>query len=215
MILEMMTVGPIETSCYIFGDEITGEVIVIDPGAEAGRIKKYIKDKNLKLKCIVNTHGHADHIGANNDFDAPVWIHKDDADFLTDHNKNLSAYLEEPVVSPQADKLLAEGDIVEVGSLKLEVIHTPGHTPGGISLKYITNEEQNQEKQDKTKLFIFTGDTLFSQGGIGRTDFPHSSNRQLWDSINNKLFTLPDETIIYPGHGSSSTIGCEKAMHGY
>ncbi len=210
MILEMMTVGPIETSCYIFGDEVAGEVIVIDPGAEADRIKEYIKGKNLKLKCIVNTHGHADHIGANNDFGAPVWIHKDDADFLTDHNKNLSAYLEEPVVSPQADKLLTEGDIIEVGSLKLEVIHTPGHTPGGISLKYIPPEKQNREAS-----FIFTGDTLFASGGIGRTDFPHSSNQQLWDSINNKLFTLPDEIIIYPGHGPSSTIGHEKQMHGY
>ena len=114
MILEMMTVGPIETSCYIFGDEATGEVIVIDPGAEADRIKKYIKEKNLKLKCIVNTHGHADHIGANNDFNVPVWIHKDDADFLIDKNKNLSAYLEEPIACPKADKLLAEGDIIEL-----------------------------------------------------------------------------------------------------
>jgi len=215
MILEMMTVGPIETSCYIFGDETTGEVIVIDPGAEADRIKEYIVKNNLKLKCIVNTHGHADHIAGNSGFDAPVWIHKDDADFLTDSNKNLSSYLEEPVALTKADKLLTEGDIIEVGALKLEVIHTPGHTPGGISLKYIANKEQLSEKQDEGKLFIFTGDTLFSSGGIGRTDFPHASNQALWDSINNKLFTLPDETIIYPGHGPSSTIGQEKQIHGY
>ncbi len=194
-ILETIVVGPMEANCYIFGSREKGEVIVIDPGADYERISAFLKEEKLSPKFIVNTHGHIDHIGVNHRFDLPILIHRLDADFLSDPQLNLSASFGEGYRSPQAVRLLEDGDTIEVGDMQLKVSHTPGHTPGGISLKY--ND------------LIFTGDTLF-KGGLGRTDFAYGSEEQLLSSIKAKLLAYGDATIIYPGHGPPSTIGKER-----
>lgn len=195
MILKLLTVGELQVNCYILADENTREAIIIDPGAEPQTIKKCISRNNVKPLFIVNTHGHADHIGANKFLNLPVWIHRLDKDFLIDPNKNLSSAFGVEVTSPEAANLIKDGDEIKAGGIKLLVIHTPGHTPGGISLK--------------TDNMIFTGDALFCEG-IGRTDFPYASEKELLESIAQRILTLPNDTIIYPGHGPVSTVGHEK-----
>lgn len=195
MLIKKIVVGPLESNCYLAGDEDTKEVFVIDPGGDYDKIKKIIDQAGLKPKAVINTHGHGDHIGANKEFGAPVWIHSLDADFLTDPSKNLSGAFGFSLKTKTASRLLEDGDILSVGKYKLEVIHTPGHTPGSICLK--------------GEGFIFTGDTLFCEG-IGRTDFAYGSEEDILLSIKERLFTLDDSYIIYPGHGPSSTIGKEK-----
>ncbi|MCD6451483.1 MAG: MBL fold metallo-hydrolase [Acidobacteria bacterium] len=198
MILEKLVVGPLEVNCYIFGDE-NGEVVVIDPGAEGERIIAFIEERGYRPRYIINTHCHIDHIRANADvkgkYNIPILVHKEDAPILTSPQ---DAELEEMIggkPSPPADRLLSEGDEIKVGSFTLRVIHTPGHTPGGISLLFDDG--------------VFTGDTLFA-GGVGRTDLPGGSWDTLVSSIREKLLVLPDSLPIYPGHGPSSTIGEEK-----
>ncbi|PIU42165.1 MAG: MBL fold metallo-hydrolase [Candidatus Omnitrophica bacterium CG07_land_8_20_14_0_80_42_15] len=195
MILKIFIVGELEVNCYVLADDDTKEAIIIDPGAEPEAIKRCLAKNGLKPLFIVNTHGHADHIGANRFFDLPILIHELEKDFLTDSRKNLSAAFGFEVISPKASRLLNDGDRIKVGSLSLAVLHTPGHSPGGISLKVDD--------------VLFTGDALFHEG-IGRTDLPNSSGPQLLESIRNKILVLPDKTIVYPGHGPSSTIGHEK-----
>lgn len=199
MILERLVVGPFEVNCYIFGDKKTKEILVIDPGDDFPLIWDRISESEYQVKGIVLTHGHADHIGAvtelKNKTLAPIYIHPEDKDMLPDPKLNRSIYFGFSVTSPPADKILKEGDMLQIGELNLKVIHTPGHTPGGICLEY-----------DK---ILFTGDTLFA-GSIGRTDFPGSSFQTLINSIKKKILTLPDEITIYPGHGPSSTIGEER-----
>ncbi|MBL7084869.1 MAG: MBL fold metallo-hydrolase [Candidatus Omnitrophica bacterium] len=195
MIFEKIVVGPMQVNCYILGSPSTHEAIVVDPGAEPEKIKDKIKRHGLKINCIVNTHGHADHIGANAHLAAPVYIHRLDAHFLNNPQLNLSNMLGLTLDLPAPAKLLEEGQKLTVGSISLEVIHTPGHTPGGICLK-----------ADK---FCLTGDTLFAQG-IGRCDLPYASEKDLLASIREKLLVLPDKLVIYPGHGPSSTIGEER-----
>jgi glyoxylase-like metal-dependent hydrolase (beta-lactamase superfamily II) len=195
MILERIVVGPMQVNCYILGCSRTLLAFVIDPGAEPEKISSRLNIHKLKVQCIINTHGHADHIGANTALAAPVFIHRLDAQFLISPQLNLSNMFGFCVTSVRATKLLEDGQEVTAGDVSLQVIHTPGHTPGGICL--------NAGK------FIFTGDTIFAQG-VGRTDFPYASERDLMKSIQKKLFTLEDRVVIYPGHGPSSTIGEEK-----
>lgn len=196
MILKTIVVGQMEANCYIFGSCEGKEAIVIDPGDDYEKVIASIMDEpGLELKYIVNTHGHIDHIGANHRFGLPILIHELDADLLRDPEKNLSAFFGAPYRSPRAERLLKDGDKIHVGEIILTVIHTPGHTPGGISLRY--ND------------LIFTGDTVFKMG-IGRTDFPHSSQVQLVSSIKERVLIYDDKVSIYPGHGPPSTIGEEK-----
>lgn len=196
MILKRFVVGPLETNCYVLGDEDSKEAVVIDPGGDPEAIKNYIKKNNLKLKYIINTHGHGDHIGANPYFPgADVLIHESDADFLTEPALNLSSSFGLKISVPKANRLLNDGDKIKVGKLELEVMHTPGHTPGGICLRYDN--------------IIFTGDTLFFEG-VGRTDIPNASWDRLLESIKNKLMALPDESRVYPGHGPETSIGHER-----
>jgi len=196
VLIKKIVVGPLESNCYLAGDADTKEIFIIDPGGDYSKIKKIIDQAGLKPKAIINTHGHGDHIGANKEFNIPVWIHRLDADFLTDPSKNLSGAFGFLLKTNTASRLLEHGDALDIGRYKLEIIHTPGHTPGSICLK--------AEKA------VFTGDTLFCKG-IGRTDFEYGSEKDIMRSIKERLFTIGNEYIIYPGHGPSSTIGNEKA----
>jgi glyoxylase-like metal-dependent hydrolase (beta-lactamase superfamily II) len=156
-----MEVGSLGTNCYIVYCENTKKAVIIDPGGDAARIMATINREGLSIEAIINTHGHADHVLANTKVKeatgAPLWIHSADADMLGSGARNLSAYMGASTSCGTADRLLAEGDVLAVGDFTLKVLHTPGHTPGGISL--VT---------DKT---VFVGDTLFAES-IGRTDFP-------------------------------------------
>ena len=195
MIIKSMAVGPNQANCYVMACSRTKEAVVIDPGAEASRIKKMIADSGLAAKCIINTHGHADHIGANRDLKLPIMIHKKDAGFLKNPYKNMSVFFGLWITSPPAERLLEDKDRINIGDKVLEIVHTPGHTPGSICIR--------------TDSVVFTGDTLF-EGGVGRTDLSGSSEKDLLDSIKNKLLVFDDDFVIYPGHGLSSTIGREK-----
>jgi len=204
MILLGMEVGQLGTNCYIVGCEETREAAVIDPGGDALKILKFLERNNLKLTHIINTHGHIDHIGGNRTLkeqtQAELIIHEEDASMLTSAGRNLSLFSGMVMSGPAADRTVKEGDKIKVGNtVVLEVIHTPGHTPGGMSLKL--------EVDDKNILFV--GDTLFN-GSIGRTDFPGGSYRQLIESIQQKIMVFPDETEVYPGHGPGTKVGFER-----
>ncbi len=187
-----------QANCYVLGCEEPRSALVIDPGDDAARIVRVINEDEFQLELIVNTHGHVDHIVANEELkaetSAQLCVHSADADMLTDPQKNLSFFVGSPVSSPAADRILAHGDILEVGKLRLEVIHTPGHSQGSICLL--------------GDGCIFTGDLLFA-GGIGRYDFPGSSYEKLMDSLK-KVMTLDDDLVVYPGHGPETTIGSER-----
>jgi glyoxylase-like metal-dependent hydrolase (beta-lactamase superfamily II) len=195
IIIISLIVGPLGTNCYIVADPDTKEACLIDPGADAGKIRRRLSDNGLNLKFIIITHGHGDHIGANSSFKVPIYIHRLDGDNLTDAGLNLSSIFMFGITSPRASRLLEDGDVVELGRLRLKVIHTPGHSPGSISIS--------------VDGAVFTGDALFA-GSIGRTDLPGGDDAQLTGSITEKLFRLPDDTKVYPGHGPQTSIGVEK-----
>ncbi len=199
MIIERVCVGALEVNCYILAESEGKDAVIIDPGSDCGKIKQALIKYKLKPAIIINTHGHADHIGCDDDFGLAVYIHKNDAVLLNDPEKNFSSFISESFVVKAKTKEVKDGDIIELGNIKLEVLHTPGHTPGGISL-LLRGLEKN---------ILFSGDTLFFHS-VGRTDFPGASSEELLRSIKNKLLILPDSTIVYPGHGPSSTIRAEK-----
>ncbi|MDD5044771.1 MAG: MBL fold metallo-hydrolase [Candidatus Omnitrophica bacterium] len=205
MIFRKIVVGPIQANCYILADELTRCAVIIDPGADVKKINAVLEELNLKPEIVINTHGHFDHIGADGEFGVPVYIHKKDASCLSDSNKNFSAWMGHPLkVKAQEIKFLEDNEDISVGEISLQVLHTPGHTPGGISLALKGHEPK----------VIFTGDTLF-RGSIGRTDMPEASEKVLLDSIRNKILKFTDDTIIYPGHGPESSIGTERKENPY
>ncbi|MBU2607751.1 MAG: MBL fold metallo-hydrolase [Chloroflexi bacterium] len=198
MIIRGLVIQPYATNCYIVGSESTGEGMVIDPGGDAGAILKHINETKLDIKYIVLTHGHIDHIGAVGEMKeatgAAFCVHSDESSLIQDRPLSSMVGSLYPAL-PFPDRWLRDGDRLDVGELHFEVLHTPGHSPGGISLL--------------GEGVVFPGDTLFNYG-IGRTDFPNGSHSQLMNSIHTRLMTLPDNTVVYSGHGPESTIGAER-----
>ena len=197
--IEKVTSADLQSNSYIMASNNTKDAAIIDPILPANLLENEIKKNNFKLKCLINTHGHIDHIEANDEFDAPVYIHKEDSSFLSNGQLNLSRFLSgENKTFSKAEKLLIDADIVKIGDIDLKVLHTPGHTPGSICLYYDG--------------VIFTGDTLFFDG-VGRCDFPYASEILLLKSIRERLLKLTDNVLVLPGHGPKTTIGREKKFN--
>ena len=199
MIIKMLPVGPIMANCFIVGCKETSEAAVVDPGDEADKIMQSVADLGLNVKTIINTHGHFDHVSANKGIhaatNAPILIHALDAPMLEQISASAANWGLSAEDSPPPDRTISDGDTITFGQIELKVIHTPGHTQGGVSLFADGH--------------VFVGDTLFA-GSIGRTDFPGGDFATLKSSIQNKLFSLADDVRVYTGHGPETTIGHER-----
>ncbi|MSQ12071.1 MAG: MBL fold metallo-hydrolase [Dehalococcoidia bacterium] len=208
MLLKTLVVGPLSTNCYLLASQRAKEALVVDPGAEGERIVQELAALGLRATVLVSTHGHFDHTGAVGAVQARISeqaetppafaIHEADAPALSRGSALQLAYpgYQEP---PKPDRLLSADDVLEVGELQVQVLETPGHTPGSICL-YLASASGS---------LVFTGDTLF-QMSIGRTDFAGGDQRQELASIASRLLVLPDETRVFPGHGPATTIGDER-----
>ena len=201
MIQKGLTVGLLEVNCYILGDEETREAVVIDPGGDEDEILDTLKQNNLQLKLIIDTHGHFDHVDANQPLKdatgAQIAIHEADAQMLLKPSAEAMFFTGNRLRLSEADILLKEGDVLTFGTYRLKVLHTPGHTPGGISLLL------------EGHTYVYVGDLLFA-GSIGRTDFPGGSFDALINAVRTKIFPLGDNYSVYPGHGPVTTVGQER-----
>jgi hydroxyacylglutathione hydrolase len=194
---------PFEENTYVVRLPDRRDVLIIDPGLEPELILNYLRENKLTVGAILNTHGHADHIGGNAALkdafpDAPLLIGANEVHLLSDANANMSAPFGMPITSPPADDTVREGDTLEVAGINLDVFDVPGHSPGHVVFLY-----------RDTPPVLFGGDVLF-RGSIGRTDFPGSDGRLFLEGIRSKLLTLPSETVVYSGHGPVTTVGYEK-----
>lgn len=206
MIFETIVVGHLAVNCFILGCETTREAVIVDPGADAQRVLDAVKKLDLKVRYVINTHGHFDHVGGNSKVvaatGAPLLVHEADIPFLSRASDVAVMYGLQAENSPAPAEFLKEGMTISFGTCSLKVLHTPGHTPGGCCL-YLESEGK-----------VITGDTLFADS-VGRTDFPGSSHEALITGIREKLLVLPDETTVYPGHGPATTIGHERRHNEY
>jgi len=202
LIIKDLVVGPLMANCFIFGCNKTKEAVVIDPGGDADKILLSLADSELKVKYIINTHGHFDHVCGNGKMKdatgADILIHPLDAAMLGMLSSNAAVFGISVENSPPCDQTIEEGETISFGNISLKVIHTPGHTPGGISLY--------------TDGIVFVGDTLFA-GSIGRTDFPGGDFDTLISSIKTKLFDMEDDMRVLSGHGPETSIGSEKRFN--
>jgi len=196
-----ITVGDFQENCYLYACPQTLEAVIIDPGDEAARIIERVRELKFIPRYIVNTHGHIDHICAIDEVSAaypvPLAIHPDDVFMYTEERAARTFGRQAPLVKRKPDILLHEGDTITFGTLTLEVLHTPGHTPGGICLV-------------SSPYCVFSGDTLFRRS-IGRTDLPGGNYEQIVSSIREKLYTLDEDLVVFPGHGDPTTIIEEKS----
>jgi hydroxyacylglutathione hydrolase len=212
LIHEVVPVGFLQCNCSILGDPATRDAVVIDPGDEVDRILEIIARHKLNIRAIVSTHTHIDHVGGlaalHRATRAPVLIH--DADLGLYRNLDVQAQWL-GIATPEKLVLrdfVKEGDVLAIGGFLVRVLHTPGHTPGSISL--VVERTLDTEQAGRSPMSrLIAGDTLF-RGSIGRTDLPGGSYRQIIGSIKEKLLTLPDDLIVYPGHGETTTIGAER-----
>jgi glyoxylase-like metal-dependent hydrolase (beta-lactamase superfamily II) len=202
--IENIIVGPLSSNCYIVWDQETSQGIVIDPGDDPDKILERIKKNKIKIEKILVTHSHFDHIGAisalKKELNVDFLAHEEDLFFIEEEKdaaKRLGVDIDQP---PKPDRFIKDGEIISVGRFNLKVLHTPGHSPGGVCYLY-----------DK---ILFSGDTLF-QGSIGRTDLRKGSLNDLIKSIKNRLYHLPDDTVVYTGHGPLTTIGYEKKFNAF
>ena len=194
---------PFEENTYVVRRPGAHAAVVIDPGLEPQLILDFLHTENLEVAAILNTHGHADHIGGNGTLkqlwpQAPLIIGAAEQHLLSDAHANLSAPFGIPITSPPADRVVREGDVVEFAGVRLEVLEVPGHSPGSVLFVW-----------RGAPCVAFSGDVLF-RGSIGRSDFPGGNGPLLLRGIRNKVFALPDDTIIYPGHGPATTVADEK-----
>jgi glyoxylase-like metal-dependent hydrolase (beta-lactamase superfamily II) len=201
MIQKGLEVGLLQVNCYIIGDEESKEAVVIDPGGDEQEILEVLNYHQLKLKYIIDTHGHFDHVDANQPLKeatgAQILIHEADAQMLNQPSAEAMFFTGNRLRLSQADVLLQEGDRISFGPYRLKVLHTPGHTPGGISLVMEDHP------------YVYVGDLLFN-GSIGRTDFPGGSYNELILAVRMKIFPLGDNYTVYPGHGPVTTVGHER-----
>ncbi len=203
MKIDCLVLGSFETNAYILRpSDKPGPCVVIDPGPESEALMDVLRFGGLKPAAVILTHGHVDHIAGVSEMDKafpgiPLYIHRLDLPMLTDPVKNLSAFLGAPCEVSRSAVPVEDGGSIEEGGLRLKVIHTPGHTPGGMSLYHEIDG------------VLFTGDALF-QGSIGRTDFPGGRHAELVTGIRKRLLVLPEETRVFPGHGPETSIGLEK-----
>jgi glyoxylase-like metal-dependent hydrolase (beta-lactamase superfamily II) len=189
MVIEQVKVGPMAVFCYILGDENSGEALLVDPASNFDRIVFLVNKNKLRVSKIINTHGHFDHTSGNSFFgkkyDADIYIHELDSPMLKSGINRIMDFFKGGKLPSAKVKFLNDGDIIKLGSEQIKVIHTPGHSPGSICLYWNGN--------------LFTGDTLFTEG-MGRTDFKGGSSEQIMNSIRSRILTLPDDTVIWPGH---------------
>ncbi len=204
MILERLIVGMLQTNCYLLGDEESGKAVVIDPGAEGERICDRLRNLGLDLSAILLTHPHHDHILAawtlKKLCGSEIYLNSEDRDSLLQVIFGLAGRFSpeiRPVSPSEVDRTLSDGDHLEFGAVRIEVLATPGHTPGHVCF-YL-----------KEQGIVFSGDLILSCS-IGRTDLPGGSFQQLVDSVRSRILSLPDKTLIYPGHGPDTTVGREK-----
>jgi glyoxylase-like metal-dependent hydrolase (beta-lactamase superfamily II) len=199
LVLEHLVVGPLQSNCFIVGDEETGEAVIIDPGGDGDVILAAVKRRPWKIMAVLNTHSHFDHTAANavvvKGTGAPLMISRGDAPYLEKAHMEARMYGLGVDPSPPADRLLDEGDAVMVGNEEIRILSTPGHTVGGAAFV--------------TSIGIFPGDALFA-GSIGRTDLPGGDYNTLIRSIREKILSLPDDTPVYPGHGPATTVSRER-----
>lgn len=200
MRMARVPVGPLAVNCYIVYNEETKKGFVVDPGGDAKRIGKKLEDAGISLEAILLTHGHFDHILAVDElreqFGVKVYLHEKDAELMGNAQRNVSAMFGKPFTA-KADVLLRNEEPITIAGIKIDVLETPGHTPGGVC--YYLKEDG----------VAFSGDTIF-QGSVGRTDFPDGSSSQLVNSIKEKLLVLPEDTQLFPGHGDSTLVSYEK-----
>ena len=199
MIIKKVVVGPLEVNCYILGCDDSKEAAIIDPGNNADEIIRTVEKEGLIPKFIINTHAHFDHVGGvkaiQDHFKIDFFLHNEDSFLVENASEQATAFGLEPISKPKVNKYVNNGEKITLGNKSITVIHTPGHSPGCVCY-YLDNN-------------VFVGDTLFA-GSIGRTDLPGGSYETLINSIKEKLFPLGDSTIVYPGHGPSTTIESEK-----
>jgi len=204
LIIETIPVGNLEANCYLVAKTTGGDALVIDPGGDAEKILSAAAKHDVQIVAIVLTHGHFDHVGGgpalSKETGARVSIHKDEVELLGDPMQNLSLVVAAEEFSTRADEVLVDGQIIKVGGLEAKVIHTPGHTPGSLSLLIGDN--------------LFSGDLIFYES-VGRTDLPGSDEAKLHESIHSKVLTLPDEINIFPGHGAKTSVGWEREHNPY
>lgn len=198
MIIEAFPAGPFDANCYILGDEETKKGFIIDPSGKPDEILDIVKDLSLDIEFIILTHGHGDHfVGAHRVkevLNVPLYVHREDESLVKGETRDLIPILRNMTLV-DIDGFLKEGDIFNVGNLKVEIIETPGHTMGGVCIKIGSN--------------VFTGDSIFYRT-IGRCDIGRASQEKLISSLKEKILTLPEDTILYPGHGNATTVKDEK-----